>query len=279
MAVIAMTREMGSLGKEVADRIVRELGLTSVYDEVVDGLAGKMGYARPRVARLIEGRAGRLERWRTRCAALNLHARADLLAAAQRGNVLIRGWGAPYLLRTIKHIPRIRVCAPLPRRIRFVQNLLDFNDETRVRDEIARSDCAYASSLRLSNRPNSADPWHYDLVLNTSLSPVNQCVDEILKLVRSPEFAETEASRAALENLALRTRILAALKEAPKTASARINPVATRGAVMLFGMVGREEEIRAIEQVVAAVPGVDSLRNELRPIHAGARCWRASANY
>ena len=279
MAVIAMTREMGSMGKEVADRVARELGLSAVYDEIVDNLACKMGFARTRVARLIEGRAGRLERWRTRGGALNLHARADLLEVALKGNVLIRGWGATYLLRTIKHIPRIRVCAPLPRRVRFVQNYLDFNDENRVLAEIARSDCAYASSLRMSNRPNSSDPWHYDLVLDSEKNPLDYCVAEVLRLARQPEFQETQASRTTLANMALRTRILATLKGAPRTASARINAVATQGAVMLLGMVGKVDDVRAIEELVATVPGVKTLRNELRPIHGGAHGWRSAANF
>lgn len=278
MAVIAMTREMGSLGKEVADRVVGELGLTSVYDEIVDDIASRTGFARTCVARLIEGRAGRVERWRARNGALNLHARADLLEAALKGNVLIRGWGAPYLLRAVRHIPRIRVCAPLPRRVRFVQNMLDYNDPDRVLGEISRSDCAYGSSLRMSRRPNSADPWHYDLVLNTENDPVDYCVAEILKLVRHPRFTQTEASRATLENLALRARVLATLKSVPQTESARIDAEAAEGVVTLLGMATRDEDIRHIEQVVAEVPGVKSLRCELRPIYGGRTGWRAATS-
>jgi cytidylate kinase len=36
MAVIAMTREMGSGGREVAQRVAEQLGLTSVLHELVE---------------------------------------------------------------------------------------------------------------------------------------------------------------------------------------------------------------------------------------------------
>ena len=192
--------------------------------------------------------------------------------------MLIRGWGAPYLLRSIRHIPRIRICAPLPYRVRRMRELLDFSDDGRVLGEIARSDHAFGSSLRMSKRPNSAEPWHYDVIMNTAQSPVEQCVEAVVKAAGEAQFQETELSRATLANLALRTRILATLKGAPSTAAARIDAVATQGSVMLLGMVGKAEDVRAIGEAVAAIPGVTTLHNELRPIYEGTRSWRSSAS-
>jgi len=42
MPIIAITREMGSLGKDVAAALGDELGLPVIYHEVIDHLADRM---------------------------------------------------------------------------------------------------------------------------------------------------------------------------------------------------------------------------------------------
>ena len=46
MPIIAITREMGSLGKDVARGLGEALGLPVIYHEVIDHLAGSSTAAR-----------------------------------------------------------------------------------------------------------------------------------------------------------------------------------------------------------------------------------------
>ena len=62
MPVVAITREMGSLGNEVAQGLGSELGLPVIYHEVIDHLADRMRVRRSHVIRLLDGHAGLLER-------------------------------------------------------------------------------------------------------------------------------------------------------------------------------------------------------------------------
>ena len=63
MAVIAMTREMGSLGKNVAAALTDQLGLAVVHHELVEHhLAGRLGVKESTVHRYLEGEASFLER-------------------------------------------------------------------------------------------------------------------------------------------------------------------------------------------------------------------------
>ena len=65
MAVIAMTREMGSLGKDVAAGLADKMGLTVVHHELVEHhLAERLGVTESTVHRYLEGEASLLERWR-----------------------------------------------------------------------------------------------------------------------------------------------------------------------------------------------------------------------
>ena len=65
MAVVAMTREMGSLGKDVAAGLADQLGLKVVHHELVEhNLAEHLGLQESAVHRYLEGGALLLERWK-----------------------------------------------------------------------------------------------------------------------------------------------------------------------------------------------------------------------
>ena len=62
MPLIAMTREMGSLGMDVAKQLESELRVPIVYHEIIGQLADKMRLRNSHVIRLLSGKAGILER-------------------------------------------------------------------------------------------------------------------------------------------------------------------------------------------------------------------------
>src|SRR5580693_8383568 len=95
MTVVAMTREMGSLGSEVATVVARELGLTIIHSEIVaNQVAGRLGVEESSVLRYVDGSASLMERWLINRRKLSRYTCEEILRLAQRGNVLIRGWGA-----------------------------------------------------------------------------------------------------------------------------------------------------------------------------------------
>lgn len=58
MPQIAITREMGSLGIEVAEQVATELKLPLIHHEIIEHLADKMRVRRSHVQRLLDGKAG-----------------------------------------------------------------------------------------------------------------------------------------------------------------------------------------------------------------------------
>ena len=67
MPLIAMTREMGSLGKDVASAISSRMGKPVVHHEIIDQLADKMRFAKAMLsgfwaAKRISGSGSRLTR-------------------------------------------------------------------------------------------------------------------------------------------------------------------------------------------------------------------------
>ena len=115
MVAIAMTREMGTLGKDVAQGIADSLGLNVIHSELVEhDLATRLGVKESAVHRYLEGGASVLERWKIDKEKLSRYTAEELLEFARAGNVIIRGWGAVAVLRAVPHVLRVRVCALCP---------------------------------------------------------------------------------------------------------------------------------------------------------------------
>ncbi|RZL64181.1 MAG: BON domain-containing protein [Variovorax sp.] len=263
MPVIAMTQEMGSLAKDVAVRLSETLGLSVMRHEVIEHVADRMQVPQSLIGRLREGKAGLVERFTTDRRSLALYTAEELYALADRGNVVLRGWGATCLLRPVPHVVCVRVTRSMPRRIEWLMGDLGTEDAEFAEAEIRRSDTAHASRMHDQFGVNWGDPVLYDLVLNTDRLSVDSCVEQIASLVRRPEFAETPASRAFLADLTLKARVRAALKEDEATRDIRITIDANQGRITLRGIVVNAAEHKTAEAVVRTVSGVTDVDNQL----------------
>ena len=65
MALITMTREIATLGKDVAAGLAERLGLEVVHHELIEhGIAERAGMRESEVHLFLEGEASLMERWR-----------------------------------------------------------------------------------------------------------------------------------------------------------------------------------------------------------------------
>ncbi len=214
MTVVAMTREIGSLGTEVAAGVAKRLGLEVVHSEVAaNNVARRLGVAEGAVLRYLEGSASLLERWQINRRKLFHFAAEEILGLAQRGNVLIKGWGAATLLRDVPNVISARVCAPMDFRVRVLMERQGRRDAATVQDEIERFDAARARSLRAYFNVEEEDAKLYHIVLNTERLSVDACVNAICRLAEGPRFRDTFKSRSALANKLLEAKISSALVE------------------------------------------------------------------
>jgi osmotically-inducible protein OsmY len=264
MSVIAMTMEVGTRGSEVAAGLAQTLGIASVGHELAERVADKMHVKKSLLQRLREGKASMFERMSTSQAEIAVFTAEEVYDVAQRGNVLIRGWGSTLLLRPVAHIPCVRICAPLETRVRSLMQRLDTDDEAFIRDEIQRSDEAHAAAMQARFHVKWGDPLLYDITLNTDRVSIPSCIEQVIGLTRRPEFQETDSSRATLANLALEARVRAAFMAQPSTEDVEITVIADGDRVTLRGMVRDDAERKSAAEVAHKVPGVKHVHAELR---------------
>ena len=114
MPVIAMTREMGSKGKDVAIGLAEQIGIHIVHHNLVEhSLSERLQAPESDVHRHLEGKTSLLDRWKLPDRNLSNMTACEVLELAEQGNVIIRGWGSTHLLRSVGHVLCVRVCAPL----------------------------------------------------------------------------------------------------------------------------------------------------------------------
>ena len=276
MPVIAMTREMGSLGKDVAARLAERAGGAVIYHEIIDPLANKMRLRKSHVERLLDGKAGMWEKLTADKTSLSIYTADETFRALRsKGAIVIRGWGAAHLLRDVSHVIRARVCAPMDLRIQRMKERLGTDDEQFVRSEIDASEEAHTAITKRHFGVNWRDPELYDVVLSTERMAVDECVEELEGLMRRHRFQETPASIKIFDDLALQWHARAALRHDPRTEKLSITIAANDGRLTLSGMVANAGEASAAGEVVRAVPGVVDLENHLKGVDdAGSRFKR-----
>lgn len=265
MPLIAMTREMGSLGKDVAAEVSRRLGKQLVHHEIIDHLANKMRLRKSHVVRFLEGKSGIWERMTTDKTSLSIYTADETFALAEDDRVaVIRGWGAAHLLRPVPHVISVRVCAPFELRVKRMMERLNTADRDFVENEIRMSEEAHGAITRRHFGISWQHSDQYDVVLNTERLTVEECADEVMELLDDPNFQETPESQRIFRNLATAAHVRSALRQDPRTSKMTISITAGDGVVTLTGLIDPAHEAADAADVATKVPGVKEVKNQLR---------------
>lgn len=269
MPLIAFTREMGSLGVEIADGVGQRLGTPVVYHEIIAPLADKLRLRKSHVVHLLDGGAGVFERLTADRTSMSIYTAEETFGLlAGRSGAVIRSWGATMLLRPVQHAICVRVCAPKELRIRRMMERVGTDDREKIAKEIDASDEAHGAIVRRHFDTDWRNGEHYDLVINTERVPVDEGIEQVLRLVGNPAFQPTPVSTRHFDDLHLEARARGALRSTPDTARTEVGIQAEGPVLTLTGYVGTNAERARVEEVCAALKGVERVQNRLRVSNA-----------
>ncbi len=184
---IALSREAGAGGQEVAREVGAQLNWP-IYDrELVELLAREMGVQRSLLESVDERRKG----WLQEClealstaptVSEDAYARRlarVLLALAAHGECVIVGRGAAQVLPAVTTL-RVRLVAPLEARIAVIGRRLGVGQEEAAR-WVAATDLERSRFVRDHFRKDPGDPHLYDLVLNAARFSPAECAAFIVE--------------------------------------------------------------------------------------------------
>lgn len=278
MPLIAMTREMGSLGKDVAAGVAARTQRKVVYHEIIEPIANKMRLRKSHVERFLDGKSGLWERLTTDKTSLSIFTADETFRFLRDGSTgVIRGWGAVHLLKDVPHVIRVRICAPLETRVKRMMERLATDNREAVENEIAMSEEAHTAITRRHFGVNWRDPEHYDLVLSTERLSIDECVEEVECMMKKRRFQETPESLGMVENMALQWAVRSGLRRDGRTSAMNVTVSCDAGRVTLTGMVDTEREASAAREVVLATEGVRDVDDQLKAADSIATRYRRGA--
>jgi cytidylate kinase len=263
MTIIAMSRELGSLGTVIGTAVAEQLGYDYVYHEITSSAARDYEVVEERLLRVIEKAPRFMERIRGDYRRYQAFVQAQVFKTAERDNVVLIGRWSTLLLRDIAHAVRVRVTAPTEVRARRVAEMMQVSED-KAFELVRENDSERGERMRYLYDVDWTAPHLYDLVLNTEKIPVERGAALIVQLVEDKQFRPTEASTRKLHNLAVASRIRADLKSHRSTQSTDVDIQVHDGRVELHGIVANEAEKKAVERLVAHAKGLKKVDSHLQ---------------
>jgi cytidylate kinase len=261
--ILAMTKEMGSLGTFIGLEVARRLGYEFLRNDIIKEAAREYRVLESRLVGTVEQAPRFLERFQVRSRRHRAYLEAAVLEAALRERVVLMGRWSTIFLRGVRHAIRIRVCAPPDVRAQRIMARLGL-DHAQAMARITTYDEGVRTRMRQLFTVDWTDPLLYDLVINTEAVTLETGVKHVLDLAAAPEFQPSEESRAALWNRAVAARVRATLKANRATTGLDLDVRASDGQVVLAGVVGSEAEREAALTVTRGVRGVVGVVDDVK---------------
>ena len=258
----------------MAAGLAERLGLKIIQHDLVEhDIATRAGITDSAVHRYFEGEATLLERWRMDRRRLSQLTAEEVLEFAAAGNVLIRGWGASYLLRGIPRAVRASLCAH-GRSRKEPDGARPHHNAAVARRELEHDDAAHHARLQELFGIDWREPILYTMTLNTGRLAVAECVETIARLAESPAFKETPQSQRALADRLCELRVRSALdKRRHAIAESGFDVLVNEGRVVLTGATSDSTLVVDAVRLVQTVPGVAGVESRIRYVDFHAPGW------
>ena len=269
MAIVTISHEMGSGGSLIGKAAAERLEYRYVDQDMISMAAQKYGVLEARLTRFDEINPSFFERFDAETRHYITVLQSALFDVAEADRAVIMGRSGQILLRGIPHVLRVFVRAPSDVRVRrMIKKMADEGDAVDFRaaaEMVRRTDQQKIGRMRYLFDVEWANSALYDLVINTDKLSFEAGVELILASLRQPELAATEASRQAVRDRALASRVRAALTAHPETRRYRIN-VDANGGVIRLEATAALDTADEVARSVAGVVDVETQPLEVPPI-------------
>jgi cytidylate kinase len=167
MAVITISRQMGTLGCQVADAVARCLNYRQVWREVINEAASRAAAPEVALATIDELDLLGLRPSVKERKAYHEAVREIMVELAEEGNVVIVGRAGQAILRGVEGVLHVRLYAEIDLRVQRTAEKHGISLEA-ARKQVETSDQARTRYLRRYYNVRWDDPDLYDLMVNTA---------------------------------------------------------------------------------------------------------------
>lgn len=210
MAVITISRGSFSHGQEIAEKVAEMLGYECVSREILVEAAQLFNVSEKKLIRSIDDAPNIIERIVHGKERYLEYIRVALLEYARKGNVVYHGHAGHFLLTEIPQVLKIRIIADKDDRIKLLQKRENVTKEAAA-EVIENEDKNRTDWTRYLYKMDIHDAKLYDIVINIGNLTIEDACEIICVAARSNSYRTTDESKQVVEDLAISSRLRAAL--------------------------------------------------------------------
>jgi cytidylate kinase len=264
MAIVTISRASGSGGEDIGRAVAEKLGYEYVGRTVILKEIEERGEQWLKWGKNMDEHAPSLwERFDQSFAGFVTLEENSIYQHATKDNVVIMGRGGNWLLKDVPYALRIRITAPIEKR---VENICERGsvDRESARKMIEINDQERSSYLKTVYHKDWTKPRHYDVVYNMGSMSFDHVVEQIVaEISRKDKLATTEA-REKLAQMALAARIKSGIVTDLKTSIPTLEVIHNGKEIVLRGVVGDVKEQKRAQDIATGLAGSTNVKSKLR---------------
>jgi len=284
MTIITISRGCFSHGKEVAEKVGDMLGYKVLSRETLIEEANQVYHVPEKeLIKSIHDAPSTLERLTRGREQYLCYIQAMLLEHVKNDALVYHGHASHLLLPEISHVFSLRIIADMADRIAFMQQKQNTSEKEAMR-HITAEDTNRARWAHYLYKTDITNPLFYDMVLNIKSMDIGEAAEMICHAAKMGAFQATPESRQAVADLALKTRILAAIENTCKP-GLKVTVTANRGNVHIHAETHsirktgytnpktdtylkesmKKEIASEISAAISEIPGIENVACEIVP--------------
>ncbi len=261
MAIITISRQIGSFGDEIAESVAEQLSYNYIEKTKISEALTHQGLEANDIDKYDEKK---VPVWQTfsnqRKKYLHL-IQAVVYDFAADENTVIIGRGGQVLLKDLPGTLHVRIVAPMATRTKRLMEKTGY-DEKSARQFIQRNDSESSGYINSFFNADWDNRDFYDLIINTRVISIPTATQMIVEAVGASEFREKfNLTAEKLRDLALTQKVEAALLEIHGLSISDL--YVQKGVVTLVGVVISEAIKEACDEAVYSVDGIIEFDNQV----------------
>lgn len=246
----------------LAQRVAATLGYPCISREIFVEASQRYGIPEAKLSEIVEREPHWWNRWLENLRPYRIALQAAMCEVAESGSIVYHGHVGHGLLAGIRHVLKVLLTAPMQFRIDQVRARQGL-DAARARRYIDQVDRARSRRLMALFGTDWRDPGQYAFVLNRAQISSTAAVELIVQAAGLEDYQPTAASRQDFANLALATRVQAALLTSSRLRDLDVGVEAKQGEVLISGLLPQSISEQEIRMFVEKIPGVSRVVTDL----------------